>query len=117
MRRKDMVHVHDHSPSGASLGITPLDLDMQRVSRYLPPDLAADLLRDLKDPHTRPMRLVEAFVHLACARSVIATYLPRLLSSQLLEERLESPWLRWVEGSLLCADLSGSTALTERLST
>ncbi len=112
-----MVHVHDHSPSSTPPGIKLLDLDAQRVSRYLPPDLAADLLRDLSDPHTRPMRLVEAFVHLACARSVIATYLPRLLSSQLLEERLESPWLRWVEGSLLCADLSGSTALAERLST
>src|SRR5215211_4982699 len=116
MRRKDMAHLHDHLLSSDPVDIKPLDLDAQRVSRYLPPDLAADLLRDLSDPHTRSTRLVEAFVHLACALSVIATYLPRLLSSQLLQERLESPWLRWVEGSLLFADLSGSTALAESLS-
>jgi len=112
-----MAHLDNHSPPSTPPGIQALDLDAQRLSRYLPPDLAAELLRDLNDPRTRPMRLVEAFVHLASARSVIATYLPRLLSSQLLHERLESPWLRWVEGSLLFADLSGSTALAERLST
>src|ERR1051325_4574154 len=117
MRSKDMAQLDNRSPSYTPPSMKPLDIDAQHVSRYLPPDLAADLLRDLSDPHTRPMRLVEAFVHLACARSVIATYLPRLLSSQLLQERLESPWLRWVEGSLLFADLSGSTALAERLST
>jgi class 3 adenylate cyclase/tetratricopeptide (TPR) repeat protein len=111
-----MAHLDNHSPSSSPPGIQSLDLDVQRVSRYLPPDLAAELLRDLNDLRTRPKRLVEAFVHLASARSVIATYLPRLLSSQLLHERLESPWLRWVEGSLLFADLSGSTALAERLS-
>ncbi|MEP7188062.1 MAG: adenylate/guanylate cyclase domain-containing protein, partial [Roseiflexaceae bacterium] len=62
-----------------------------------------------------PNQVVEAFVHLACARSAIGSYLPRMLMQQLLEERLESPWLSWVEGSLLFADLSGSTALAERL--
>src|SRR5690349_3326913 len=107
----------DNRPSPDARSDQPLrDLDTRRMARYLPPDLSADLLAGLGDAGTRPARLVEAFVHLACARSVIATYLPRLLSVQLLEERLESPWLRWVEGSLLFADLSGSTALAERLS-
>jgi class 3 adenylate cyclase/tetratricopeptide (TPR) repeat protein len=111
-----MAHPHERSSSNARSDQPLRGFDPQRMGRYLPPDLSADLLAGLDDASARPARLVEAFVHLACARSVIATYLPRLLSAQLLEERLESPWLRWVEGSLLFADLSGSTALAERLS-
>jgi class 3 adenylate cyclase/tetratricopeptide (TPR) repeat protein len=107
-----------HIPQRAdSPAATPLDLTGQRLSRYLPPDLAEELAQDLDDPDAPPNRVVEAFVHLACARSAIGSYLPRLLVNQLLQERLESPWLRWTEGSLLFADLSGSTALAERLST
>ena len=59
---------------------------------------------------------LEAFIHLAAARYTITTYLPRLVVQQLLHERFESPWLHQVDGSLLFADLSGSTALAERLS-
>jgi class 3 adenylate cyclase/tetratricopeptide (TPR) repeat protein len=102
-------------PPRADRPATPL-LDAQRLRRYLPPDLAEELVHDLGDPDASPTRVVEAFVHLACARSAVGSYLPRLLGNQLLQERLQSPWLRWVEGSLLFADLSGSTALAERLS-
>src|SRR5262245_42009953 len=117
-----MAQSHDISPRAVpsttppDAGIQPLGFDGQRLSRYLPPDLAEELIRDLGDPDAPPNRVVEAFVHLACARSAIGSYLPRMLIHQLLEERIESPWLRWAEGSLLFADLSGSTALAERLS-
>src|SRR5262245_34689740 len=116
-----MALSHDISPR-ADPAATPLGdgtplpgLDRRRLSRYLPPDQAEELIHDLGDPDAPPNRVIEAFVHLACARSAIGSYLPRMLIHQLLEDRLESPWLRWVEGSLLFADLSGSTALAERL--
>jgi class 3 adenylate cyclase/tetratricopeptide (TPR) repeat protein len=110
-----MAHPDD-TPRGAdSRAAPPLIADERRLRRYLPPALADELARDLADPYAPPARLVEAFVHLACARSAIASYLPRILTSQLLHERLASPWLRWADGSLLFADLSGSTALAERL--
>src|SRR5262245_32784452 len=111
-----MAQSHDIPERAASPDSLPLDSQERRLRRYLTPDLADALAQDLGDPDAPPGRLVEAFVHLPCARTTIATYLPRLLCNQLLHERLESPWLRWVEGSLLFADLSGSTALAERLS-
>ena len=82
-----------------------------RAGRYLPPDLAGDMARG-----DDAGRLIEAFVHLACARAAIASYLPRTLLDQL-THGAESPALHWLDGSLLFADLSGSTALAERLST
>ncbi|HEU5099356.1 MAG TPA: adenylate/guanylate cyclase domain-containing protein [Roseiflexaceae bacterium] len=110
-----MAPSHDISPRADSPATAPLGLDVRRLSRYLPPDQAEGLIGDLSDEHAPPARMVEAFVHLACARSAIGSYLPHTLIHQLLDEQLESPWLRWVEGSLLFADLSGSTALAERL--
>jgi adenylate cyclase len=83
--------------------------ERQRLRHYLPDELF-DQLDQPGDALLLP------FIHLAAARSTIATYLPRLLVEQLLQERLQSPWLRWLEGSLLFADLSGSTALAERMS-
>src|SRR4029079_19459320 len=111
-----MAQPHD-IPQRADLSALRLNLAVERLTRYLPPDLAEELINDLSDPSASPHRLVEAFVHLGCARSAIGSYLPRLLINQLLEERLESPWLRWADGSLLFADLSGSTALAEQLAT
>ena len=67
----------------------------------MPPDLADEVAVDFGDPDALPGRMIEAFVHLAATRYTLTTYLPRLLVHQLLEDRLESPWLRWVEGSLL----------------
>jgi adenylate cyclase len=111
-----MPRPHDIAPPSGPPAPLPLDLNQPRLRRYLPPALADELIRE-GDSDAAPTRLVEASVHLACARSVIGTYLPRMLASQLLDERLESPWLGWMEGSLLFADLSGSTALAERLGT
>ncbi len=101
-----MAHLHS-TPGDAA---APLD---ERLRRYLPAEQVEDLTVDGEIP---PDRLLETFIHLTAARYTITTYLPRLLVSQLLHERQESPWLRWVDGSLLFADLSGSTALAERLS-
>ena len=98
-----MAQPHDNRTGAAS---NP-SLD-ERLHRYLPPELAGDAAELQR-------RNVQVFVHLAAARYTIATYLPRLLTQHLLEDRLESPWLRWIDGSLLFADLSGSTALAERL--
>ncbi len=106
-----MAQSHDHHT-----GAAPLPAFDERLRRYLPLDLATDVAADFGDPHALPGKLIQAFVHLAAARYTIATYLPRLLLQQLLQDRLTSPWLRWVDGSLLFADLSGSTALAERLS-
>jgi len=110
-----MAPSHDISPRADPPATPPLGLNGRSLSRYLPPDQAEELIRDLTDQDASPNRVVEAFVHLACARSAIGSYLPHTLIQQLLEERLESPWLRWVDGSLLFADLSGSTALAEQL--
>src|SRR5688572_29923044 len=106
-----MAQPHAHHTGAVSLPTFD-----ERLRRYLPSELAAAVATDFGDPDALPGQLVEAFVHLAAARYTIATYLPRLLLQQLLQDRLTSPWLRWVDGSLLFADLSGSTALAERLS-
>ncbi|MCG8346978.1 MAG: AAA family ATPase, partial [Chloroflexales bacterium] len=81
------------------------------LQRYLPPDLVAALFRE--DYPTRS--LVEAFVQLASTRYAISTYLPRHLVARRLATTTDGPWLEWVEGSLLFADVSGSTALAEQL--
>src|SRR5215216_6142536 len=111
-----MAQLHDR-PNGTALPATVALSQSDRLRRYLPEDQALAVIDDLHDADASPMRVVEAFVHLAAARYTIATYLPRRLVHQLLTDRLESPWLRWVAGSLLFADISGSTALAERLST
>ena len=89
-----MAQPHDISPradppiSSFGVGIPLLGLDGQRLRRYLPPDQAEEIIRDLSGPDAPPNQVVEAFVHLACARSAIGSYLPRMLTQQLLEERL-----------------------------
>ncbi|MEN9937968.1 MAG: hypothetical protein RLZZ387_4547, partial [Chloroflexota bacterium] len=85
-----------------------------RLRRYLPADLLDALAADA-EPGPRS-RAAEAFVHLAAARYAISTYLPRLVLSQTLQRRAAPPWLLRSDASLLFADLSGSTALAERLS-
>lgn len=53
--------------------------------------------------------------HLAAACAAIATYLPRRLAAREMRAVDEQPWLERIEGALLFADVSGSTALAERL--
>jgi adenylate cyclase len=80
----------------------------ERLRRYLPPGLT----EALPGPQERTARML---AHLVAARDAIATYLPRRVLRQALATNSEPPWLLWVEGSLLFADLSGSTALAEQL--
>ncbi|MCS6940413.1 MAG: tetratricopeptide repeat protein, partial [Roseiflexus sp.] len=83
----------------------------ERLARYLPVDMS-DRLR-----HTSGIvDIPEVQRRLMAVRAAIATYLPRRVVWWALHQRRAPPWLEWVEGSLLFADLSGSTALAERLS-
>jgi len=87
-------------------------LFQQALRRYLPADTATTLCRT-----DCPSRLLfETFAQLASARYTISTYLPRHLVARRLATTATGPWVEWVEGSLLFADVSGSTALAERLS-
>ncbi|KAB8143455.1 tetratricopeptide repeat protein [Chloroflexia bacterium SDU3-3] len=90
-------------------------LDPKHLRRYLPSELV-EAIDGQRDSGLGAYTL-EAFVHLAASRYTVTTYLPRILTHELLHERRENPWLLWRTGSLLFADLSGSTALAERLAT
>ncbi|MGQ9548572.1 MAG: tetratricopeptide repeat protein [Roseiflexus sp.] len=82
----------------------------ERLARYLPTDTYDRL------SHTAGrVDIQTVFAHLAAVRAAIATYLPRRIVHQVLDKHLSPPWLQWIEGSLLFADLSGSTALAEHL--
>lgn len=81
------------------------------IQRYLPSELAETLLHADCPPRAR----LEAFIQLVSARYAISTYLPRHLVAHQVAVDADGPWLEWVDGSLLFADVSGSTALAERL--
>ncbi len=83
----------------------------ERLARYLPVDVYDRVSRASNIADFAAVRH-----HLAGVRAAIATYLPRRVVRWALHQRHAPPWLEWVEGSLLFADLSGSTALAERLS-
>lgn len=83
-----------------------------RLQRYLPPDLA-----DAVALPTGADREMEAFAHLASTRYLLSTYLPRFLVQHVLTAQPATPWLHQISGSLLFADISGSTALAGRLAT
>ncbi len=100
---------HDkQQPPGSPLAET---LSEAALRRYLAADIATALLQ----PNCPPRLLFEAFAQLASARYTISTYLPRHLVAHCLATDNNGPWLEWVDGSLLFADVSGSTALAERL--
>lgn len=104
-----MAHPDDPQPHAA---FASGGLSEHTLRRYLPSDLVTTLLRD-----DCPSRIrVETFVQLASTRYAISTYLPRHLVARQLATTDSGPWIEWVEGSLLFADVSGSTALAERLS-
>ncbi|RRR66899.1 MAG: tetratricopeptide repeat protein [Candidatus Viridilinea halotolerans] len=82
-----------------------------RLARYLGDEAAATLVRGTG----RDFDGYLALAQLAGARYTISTYLPRRLVARELRSTTQGPWLEWVEGALLFADVSGSTALAERL--
>ncbi len=83
------------------------------LRRYLGADLADRLLSGT----AREQDFFAAVAHLASVRYALTTYIPQRLLQHQLQEQCCQPWLEWVEGTLLFADVSGSTALAERLST
>jgi class 3 adenylate cyclase/tetratricopeptide (TPR) repeat protein len=81
----------------------------------LAPYLGAGLAAAAVALRPRDQDLFLAASHLAGVRYAIATYLPQRLVERQLHAERAGPWLEWVEGALLFADVSGSTALAERL--
>src|SRR5688500_13881983 len=82
-----------------------------QLARYL----GADLAMRLTGQQPREQDLFLGIAQLTAARYAISTYLPRRLLAHQLGNGAGGLWLEWVEGSLLFADVSGSTALAERL--
>ncbi|MFN3373895.1 MAG: adenylyl cyclase, partial [Chloroflexus sp.] len=89
-----------------------IQIDRNRIARYLGATQAQALL----EGNMRPHDLYAACAHLANAQYALTTYLPRRLVAYRLATTDDQPWVEWVDGSLLFADVSGSTALAERLS-
>jgi class 3 adenylate cyclase/tetratricopeptide (TPR) repeat protein len=105
-----MTH-DDRNPPAAT---APEALADPALLRFLSPHLAAEIA---ENPSSQRAAL-ETFIHLASTRHTIGTYLPRHLIERELAPTAEGDgaWVEWVEGALLFADVSGSTALAERLS-
>ncbi|MGQ9927346.1 MAG: tetratricopeptide repeat protein [Chloroflexaceae bacterium] len=101
-----MRQLPDHSPPAAE--VDPL---AALLTRHLGPGPAAVVL----GPAPRRRQWQAICAHLLAARNAIATYLPRRLLARELAADSAPPWIEWVEGALLFADVSGSTALAERL--
>lgn len=97
---------------------------MPDIDRHPTPVSAAVALAALRVPSPGPgpavavrrEQLRATVAHLAAARAAIAGYLPRRLVAHERAAHTADPWLEWIEGALLVADVSGSTALAERLS-
>jgi adenylate cyclase len=82
----------------------------------LRPYLNAPLLLSIQQQDASPRLILEVLAQLASVRYTIGTYLPRRLLMRRISTHDAGPWLEWLDGSLLYADISGSTALAERLS-
>lgn len=82
-----------------------------RLARYLGPDLAVRLTGAAPGSPEDS----QASTQLEAVCDAIATYLPQHLVARQLHATTTGPWLHWVDGTLLFADVSGSTALAERL--
>ncbi|MCS6880864.1 MAG: adenylate/guanylate cyclase domain-containing protein [Oscillochloridaceae bacterium] len=94
-----------------SLPVPESDALAALLARHLGPGPAAVMLG--ATPRRRHWQAI--CTHLLAARDTIATYLPRRLLARELATDSAPPWIEWVEGALLFADVSGSTALAERL--
>ncbi|MGB9737338.1 adenylate/guanylate cyclase domain-containing protein [Chloroflexus sp.] len=87
-------------------------LDPDQIRSYLGADQADSLLRGTMRPH----ELYAVCARLANIQYALSTYLPHRLVVHRLATTDNRPWIEWVEGTLLFVDVSGSTALAERLS-
>ncbi len=88
--------------------------DVDHLRRYLPPQLAEALQLDLPTP--APRLLQQCLTHLTGLVEATAAYLPADLATQLARDpvpgRADG---RFLEGTLLFADISGFTAMSEKL--
>ena len=93
--------------------LTRADLDHLRV--YLPPSLIEALQFDRVSP---PPRLLEACTtHLSELLKTIYTLLPPYLVEQVVHDPIPGKaGGQFIDGTLLFADISGFTAMSERLS-
>jgi predicted ATPase/class 3 adenylate cyclase len=87
-------------------------IDQQRIARYI----GADQAQALWQGRMRPHELYTLCARLTSAQYALTTYLPRRVVAYRLSTTDNQPWVEVVNGSLLFADISGSTALAERLS-
>jgi class 3 adenylate cyclase/tetratricopeptide (TPR) repeat protein len=100
-----------HSDPSTWASSNAIESQREHLRRFLGDELAERLLAGA----ARRQDLFTAFAQLASIRYAVGTYLPQHLIRRALNGGA-SPWLEWVEGTLLFADVSGSTALAERLS-
>ncbi len=100
-----------HSDPSTWAHSSAVEAQRTQLRRYLGTEIADRLLAGKARRHD----LFTAFAQLASTRYAIGTYLPQHLITRALAGSA-SPWLEWVAGTLLFADVSGSTALAERLS-
>lgn len=105
-KRRPMRHT---APSPGVTGHDPAQPD--RLQRYLD----AELVAQLRAAQPRRHAIFAACAQLSSARYTVSTYLPRRLVARQIATAGSGPWVEWVEGSLLFTDVSGSTALAERL--
>jgi class 3 adenylate cyclase/predicted ATPase len=104
---------------GASLEASPEDrlatADLERLRLYLPPSLIEALQFDSVSPP--PRLLEECTTHLAELLKTIYTLLPPYLAEQVIQDPIPGKTGgQFIEGTLLFADISGFTAMSERLS-
>ncbi|MBN2389514.1 MAG: AAA family ATPase [Anaerolineae bacterium] len=86
----------------------------------LPPNLDAylpvKLLHPLREPRFNRRAWFSALNHLRSLRYLLSTYVPsHLAQAKLLHPTVGQPSGEWLNGSLLFSDVSGFTALSERL--
>ena len=82
------------------------------LDAYLP----AKLLLPLREPRFNRRAWLSALNHLRSLRYLLSTYIPSHLAQAKLHHPVAGqPTGEWLDGSLLFSDVSGFTALSERL--
>jgi adenylate cyclase len=84
---------------------------LPRLRRYLS-STASSVIDEISTPAGTAGDLAP---HLTAVYQSIRAYLPQRLVTYELNRTAGGPWLQWFEGTLLFADVSGSTALAEQL--
>ncbi|HUM69837.1 MAG TPA: hypothetical protein PLK31_13445, partial [Chloroflexota bacterium] len=103
----------DQSTTSAENRLSPEEL--ANLQRYLPAPLYESLLAESSDPPTRLRSQV--ITHLSALVEATMSHLPESLGKQVLEHPVVGQADgRFIQGALLFADISGFTAMSERLS-